>query len=491
MHELTCPIDAIGPKRVLACWATDRENLNQLVWPMVGLAGGLLAIFESTPTAVAWMTCLGGLLAMLRSLSGPLKLPREVYPFAALSMLVLTGFGMALALNYRSMWGFDFGPNFDDSLYFFRISQLAAGADLEAFTSFEWVMGGWYCLLSLAFGRVEHIQLLSMNWAMGAAVAAMAWQLPRSLLSLRCPGWLAILAVLCHVSYIDSVGHLYRDGLMLLFMMISLQLASQRHYLWALLPAAGCATVRAANGIIVVLAIFLLAVSRSRWIHKPGGLFIATVCLLGSLAVADQTIKLGSQLRSLQPGPSGGESVTIIERALARGPLMLSQTPGSVDDAQRVAFQIGPAGHLLRPALTLFAPFKMADPRLELTVHHRGVRKFHVDGSLNLLRMTWLNVPIWLITGPVLILGMVRAWRFSPEARVLLIVFLITLGGLTYVSFQPRHNSALVVLFPCMMALGWQDDRPAAIRARRVLAGLFLVGITLRNALVLVTGDLG
>jgi hypothetical protein len=211
--------------------------------------------------------------------------------------------------------------------------------------------------------------------------------------------------------------------------------------------------------------------------------------MVAAFVTVDQFAKLGDQLRTVGLTTHEEARQTILERAMRRGSLYLGRDQ-QADDTHLLLYRFGTAGQAARPAVTLFAPFGFPPLHREIKVvqHHR--RQFWMVAWTPEIPMIWFTVCTWLVTGPLILMGLVRAGLHNRQSQALLATFLILLLGVTYVSYQPRHSCVFILLLPCMIALGLADRRPEAMRLRRALAAVFLLGITLRNVLSWAGGGL-
>ncbi len=449
-----------------------------------------LAAMEGLWTAVSWAMAGGGLLVASRALmrampEAPLRL---AIPAGAYLLLSLVGLG--LVEIYRHLYQMDFGPWSDDSYYYMQMLDIARSRRVDAYTLYEWVGAGWCFALEFLSGRQASLMMvLPMNWALGAfsvlLASALAWQVTAH----RCPTWLLLAALLGNYVYTDAFAHLYRDALMVPLMLGALLFASRGMWIPALGSGVLCGMVRGGNGAIALTGVGFFAIARSsRARQRPALVLVLCVLAIVGAVLMDEFVHYGRYMRTIGK-PSEVSDETLLELSMKRSGDILggrqelfSQAAEQGDDSMRALYALGPIGGAFRPAVTVFAPFKVPPMVGETRVRVLQQRVFYVEGLLPQFWLQSLTVALWVFVGPVLILGLVRAARGKLELRLLLLLWALAVVGVAFASFQHRHRCAFVVLAPVFLALTQSPWSRKEEQAWSVLTLLFLIGLIVRNA---------
>ena len=478
-HEaglLNCP--AHGLPRI-----ARRVRLDHLIVPLLAMEAVYLTAMESAGACLAWLAALGLLMGAAWAVGSWLGRRAPVLFHAGVAFAVLSTIGLVLVACYRSLYGLDFAPYGDDSYYFLQIHALARGEPVEAFTLYERAMAWWLPVLRLTDDRLGVLHLLPTNWAIGALAAALALELAEAVRPGHGGGILCLLAVLGHCVFTESVCNLYRDGLMLVLLLLALLAAWRRQWVLAVGASVLAGLVRGANGLLALLGVALLAVATSRRAQARPRIAIALcVAALASVLAMDQVLHLGRYLRSLDPSRAASGD-TLLSSAAVREETFLAGAPAT-DDAAAVAYRMGPAGAALRPALVVFAPFRLPSPRADLDVRVQEYPWFRATGFLPESPWMWATALLWIVVGPPLLIGLARAWRGPLACRMLLLIWALAVLGVTFVSFQHRHRAAFIVLAPVFVALAAGEVTPRQRQVRWALAGLFALGLVVRNVVL-------
>jgi hypothetical protein len=461
-----------------------QRNLNLTVLACM-LLGFLVFMVEVTGAQilVPWGFSLIVMLVFCKLLKWWIKSPVRIYRFALLSFFSLSMIGLLLVANYQLLYGMDFGPHGDDSKYYSYISNLANNIPTHPLTLYEHFMSHWYRLLTLVIGQLRSIDLLPLNWAFGAIVAVLAFELAYQVSGRRCPPFLVFLAIIGNCIFSNSVVNLYRDGLMLIFYLVAFVAAFKKDYLIAIVAVSLCAMIRTANAGIVLFAVVCIFLSRDRCIQRTPVLIIPLCMLLAiSVLIIDRYLYLGTYLRTLASGNLQERKTTIIEQAVTRAPRYMERSDLASGDATVAAYRMGPARYVLMPVLTLFSPFKFNPLVTKIDVHIRGVGVFYVQGMSFEEVFKWITIMLWIVLGPLMVIGICRAAIGPVSQKLMLMIFLLALIGISLVSFQGRHRCAFIVFYPTFLSIAWQNHMSRQCKLCAVILGLiFILGILVRN----------
>jgi hypothetical protein len=436
-----------------------------------------------------WLLSLALTIFVARLARSTLTPFRDASVLGVLSFDVLSTIGLYFIATYQSMYGLSFGPYADDSLYFNQI----LGNIAPTFQSrlYDAVLSGFYALISPFVGAPDVTHLLPVNWAFGAIAVLLSRILSDDVSGVRLPMRLLFAAVIGNCYFSDTVTHLYRDGLMLVFFLGALIASTRRHYFRAAILACLCGMVRPADGALALFYAILCTAS----IAAPGArrrrhaAICVSLVLLGSLFWADQQWNIARRMRTVTEVDPWVKD-TITETARDRFQTMVVDPPEAGPSAgPSVTGMLAKSrlAMLALPVVTVFSPFRLGGvSETQAVIVDAGgtTMRFPVRGIQPEMVLHWLTVLLWLVVAPFIVLSVLKGFRGGAKQRAIVVFFLVTVASITFVSFQARHRTAFIVLFPTLMALVY---RRADLRRTRVaLAQVFLCGIALVNVILLV-----
>ncbi len=408
------------------------------------------------------------------------------YPGAGMavtSYALLSVAGCAFVLVYRHQYGLDFAPHVDDSYYFYQIGRMSSGLQSVRgnATLYEPCMHAHYSLAKYLFGDVRLLDLLPINWAIGAIVVTLSYRVCKNIPGSRLSPSTATAILMSNATFIDATVHLYRDGLMLVFLLLSILLVTERRTWLASAAALLCGMVRVANGILAVAFVTCLGGAIKKSSGKWTGIAVRAVVVATMIVALDHWVGLGGQLRTFETDRSG-PSESIWSVASERSESIIGEGQGI--DVTRSLIRAGPIGWAAVPVATLFAPMRVKafEERVDGGVELSGrVRRFAFVGVVPGHVVEVITLCSWVVFGPVIVMGIWGGLTGNPLERVLVLLFFMTILGVAFISFQPRHRAAFIVLFPTIMAIG---ERAAMKRRSTVqlLRGLFVCAILGLNA---------
>jgi hypothetical protein len=407
---------------------------------------------------------------------------RDASVLCVLSFDVLSIIGLYFIATYRSIYGLSFGPYADDSLYFNEIVGNLPSTFQSAL--YDAILRGFYALVSPFVRAPDVTHLLPVNWAFGAIAVLLSRVLSDEVSGVRLPMPLLFAAVIGNWSFSDTVTHLYRDGLMLVFFLAALIASNRRQYVRAAILAGLCGMVRPAHGALALFfAIFCAASTGPAARRRTHVAVCVSLVLLGCLFWADREWNLGRRLRTVTAVDSSGKD-TIIETAKDRFQTMMV----GPQEAEPTGIQLlarSKLGLLALPIFTVFTPVRLsplvAETRAEITSAGGTRTTFSVRAFQPGIVLEWLTVFLWLLVAPLIVLGVWEGFRGGDKQRAVVVLFLVTVAAVSFISFQARHKTAFIVLFPTLMASVYR--RTDLRRSRSAVAQVVFTGIMLINVM--------
>lgn len=367
----------------------------------------------------------------------------------------------------RTVAGLDFGHARDDSYFFFRALDLAAGDTPDQLTPFD-LLGGAVATVSNALqGDTQLLDLLPTVWMLGAISVAIAIAIAEQV-GRKPASAVAILSIVANAVFVDTCTHYYRDAAMLVFLTACLLFALNGRWILGTGAALGAWWIRFANGMIGVLAVFLFSLSRSK-IAQRNPRIVAMVGVIPCVV----TIAVGSGTQ-LDFGRDRSIASIAVER---REQLRDFYPEGGGPSLTARLYYAGPAGMVMAGVAAVLAPVTFRTPIQNIvyeTVYERKVGR----GLFLFNLLEWITIMLWPAVGPPLLIGCRSAIRGAASHRVLITLFLVTLIGNISISLQPRHRCGFIVLFPALISL---VDRREDGRSLRLLVLAFVLSIAILN----------
>lgn len=408
----------------------------------------ILMVFIFLTTSIIYLYLFSGreylfyllFLFLLKVLSSYDRTYRKVY---YLSYLILSFWGIAAAASYYVSYGETFGPYFDDTFYFDNISSVFSGVIDPESTLYEIIVGIVYLPFS-SLTDITHLCLLPFNWFISSLVVVQAMKLAAKFYPLKHKTWTsgAFLLIIANSNYIDGVVHLYRDGLMVLFLLLCLHKATDKKYISAILFAILTGLIRGANGALALLYIFLMyGLSRAHRFSKSQ-LVLSLVFFLFVAALGDQIVGYSNYLRSFK-GSNDSENISMTERLSMRYD-RLDKDMGGVGEMIQSGNPVLIAASL---PISMISPIKVKPfIRAENSTVWGWILRFRLESIWELG-----NILLWSFCFYPIVLGIWVMLKDPNRKRFGAILFyLIVLAAISYVSMQLRHKIGYIILLPIL-----------------------------------------
>ena len=406
---------------------------------------------------------------------------RSPYSLGFLTTTFYLAFGLIslfYATCYFNNYASYFGPWSDDTFYFENSLDFLDG-NSDRFTLFEIVLGGLHRVIYSIGGTPSLMQLLPLNWMCGALIVSLSIQLSYDVTATKQnPVFLGLLLIGISI-FTDSVVHLYRDAMLMVFVVGAMVCIARSRWGPALLVGSPVLFLRPFNFAILGVYLVLRFANVTRFERLANKMLfqlsVIAAIFVGTLVV-DHVLKLGTYTRSLSDWTKGSRS--LVEMIDSREAFWDSQTDANHKTA---ALWHSRWGRLVLPAVFLVSPCELSWEFTYAREYHQRFEKGVAHGLWPNPVLEAANVILLPIMLTLLALGLVRAWgtRASPE----LLFFVITLLLLSYISFQGRHRMALYVMYPVFWSWGMSEYR----RRRRLgwaIAGAVVGVIVIRTAFI-------
>jgi hypothetical protein len=465
---------------------TGSGSLNPWILALVTVDVTALISLGGLSALLSWLLCFLFLLVSLYLFSRTLRFRVPFARYGALSYVAVSLAGLLCLHFYRIFSGQDFAPYFDDSMYFERARDIAATGYTTGSSLFEPLVAGWMRLIAPIVDQPSLIHVLPVSWALAGLAAALSYGLSETISGVKLPIASAAASLLGNSVFIDSTVHLYRDGLMLVFFMLSLLASIKRRWALALTFALLCGTVRSANAFLcLVFAALIFFVQRGKTLQSAVILSCTCVCVIGGVLLVDQQVGFVGRGRTFFAAE--GVDKTLFDQMRWRW--SLASQAVSAGESDSALYGAGPAAQTLSPIVSIFSP-------IHVRPLEKGVKTLRMTESGGLAYgsipvrvesiFEWVTVPLWVLVWPLLVCGILAGWHGNTGQRAFVLFFLLTVCAVTALSAQTRHKDAYVILFPSIMALAYGD--PGRFRHyRRPITWLVASFLILLNVRYLIT----
>ena len=405
---------------------------------------------------------------------------------AIIAYMILSLIGLLVIVNYISLYGLTFGPYSDDSFYLEQIKNISSGYLPEkAPTLYEYFMAIWYSLIGIFYTDITNVHLLPINWAIGSIVVALAIKLAMHYSESTFPLSLTIIALLGNSVFTDSIVNLYRDGFILMMYLLALINVINRNTMKGVIFSFAAGLARMANGLIALIGVLLYKIYNLTRKYNAGRLqALIVLIVLFAIIIGGTITPFSSTLEKRSYGhvtTNRGFIDIVSERSEI---FMTVDAYEQISTVQKI-FALGPIGYPLIPIINLLAPIRFIDLFQSIEVHIEGYSVFYVYGVYPRSIWLWITVLAWIVIGPDLLHGIIRSTNGTPLQKTLFYLFIIILLGVSFVSFQPRHRLAYIILFPAFISISKAYPKNYKIITNTIRASIVILIIIFNRQLFL------
>jgi hypothetical protein len=474
-----------------SAWRAQFARLAVLAALTLVAACGTALAGYGLRAALSWILGLAVTLAGAFLLQRISRRDPEVYPLAGLAYGVISLIGLAHVAVYLHIYGLQFSASGDDSFYFQQARALSRGAPLADYTLYELLLSFCYRLLSWITPEPALVHLIPFSWALGATATTAGVLLSREAAGLPLASVLPTVVLLTNATWVDTMCHLYRDGLVMTLFSGALIAVLRGRYWLAALGIGLTGFVRFGNALLLGVCALLFWAART---HRKrlttmkvfAGLTAGVVLLL----LLDHYFYLGARLRTPFAGRQPVEMVTLIEMAELREQRFIGEAEAGSDLTLRLQQSSGPVKWLATPLAVVFAPIRVRPPQGEINGLVFGPSGERRPVALYGIRLKyvleWLTVSMWPVLGPALVAGLWVAFRSGGRLSALGLSFFLGVLSVAFISFQPRHRVIFLVFYPALIELGRRHlaERNAGL-ALGIATAIALIGFNIFAAVFL------
>lgn len=405
------------------------------------------------------------------------------YIQTALIVFTFAGFfSLLYSYEYMSLYNDSFGPYYDDSLYYFNsilLSNFQVGLPP---TLFEVVLAvPQFISYNLFNVYIPHIFLLPINWMLSSFSAVVLLKILSFFFNINKEKEIYILLpILFNYNFIDTAIHLYRDVLMIFFILLFIYNMIVDNKKWTLFFGVCVFFIRGANGVLLLLFYILhYAITIKGYSFKK----IAFVSIFPILILFYFSGSINSSF--FRGGFSNVQSSNLQERLTSRMDYNRLEGEGgsmSLRNSNNIVVKS------IYPLVYTFSPFILETEAKQINVIHSSIeqifgyslREFKFSKMYNLpFYFHILSIAFFVI--PILY-GLFIGLRSQNKYFVILsIFFIIQVLAISIISMQARHRLPIVFLFPVfyILALRSREYKTSIIPKISVIIFIIIILINL------------
>lgn len=393
------------------------------------------------------------------------------YSFAYFSFWGLTAY-----LLYYLYCGNTFAPYHDDSFYYLNIINiLNEGIDDDA-TLYEYFIALCSLPLKFIFGKIIHVQLLPINWLLGAFVVSESIKFAQKVVptfNLKAIK-IGVMLILLNVSFLDGVVHLYRDILMLYLFIKSINCIYSNNFPKAIFLSLLTGFIRGANSILLFLYMMLRKVFSPSFMRKKKILYISFGVGMLLLISFNQLFDYSS-LRSFSSN-NEDNSVTIADRIEN---FKNSEGTGGVLTLLRSS---NPFLNVVAIPIYAISPLKVRsfiihENYLIRNSKSRYIIRPRLEAIWELLGISFYAFYIF----PLFVGFYYWCKELNFENLIILMFFITILVSVTFISMQTRHKMAFIIFYPIIYNYYIINKFKIKKSYKTILTSLFVTLILLYN----------
>lgn len=387
-------------------------------------------------------------------------------------------FGIILLIDNYLNFGIHFGFAGDDSRYFDSIILLSRFNLPDEFGLWEIVLSTYAFLISLINPfELKLPDILSFNWMLVSVLGLLISELTYQIIKKPIPIFLFVLSFAFCFKIVDSTVRLYRDVLVLIFMIYSFISIMNRRKIRFLLSSVFAGLIRGANGILslVIFPILFLRCFINRnaifYIYLFIGVAICIMIVLKmNFLVYASDISRTSRYESVYEDASLAETLEIRNENLKK-------TASSSKVISSAYSGDGISSYLIKAITSFFFPITFHSPFEMKTVNSYKSDKTHVYGFYIYNIITWIFICSWFVIIPYLFYGVKYAFFSKNYTNVFFVYYVLAFILIAFISGQGRHACAFLMLNPLFVTIGFYYVKHKKVHKVKLGQLIIMIGI--------------
>lgn len=351
-----------------------------------------------------------------------------------------------------------FGKHADDSKFFERtINLLYLGQWDEQSGLFEIVIALWGSFFKLIRTEtLDLLDLLPLCWLFGAFAVGLCDELTQRATGCKPPLWLIYATTVCNFKFMDAVIHLYRDGLILVFFLVSLIYLSKHQHIKAIFTSLPVFILRGAN-FFLFLVFFICWTTRNKLSSR-----FSFYLLFGTILIATMAIlpKYGNQILAFSSGIQNvgnviGLSSWDFKQNIQFRQEFISEQAAAGSNLQKSLSTESYTAFAMRPIIFTFFPVRFWPIKTTgESMSTYAASKSAIGGIFIINIFVWITVATWIFVAPFLITGIGNAFCGRKEENVIIVYYILSLALVSFVSMQMRHSLSFTILNLTVCTIG-------------------------------------
>lgn len=357
----------------------------------------------------------------------------------------LAFWGSIAYLTYYVFCGNTFAPYHDDSYYFLNIKNIFDGNLEGDATLYEYFLSFIYFLFS-PFVKLSHTLLLPINWLMGTLCIVKAIRFANAFCeNKRKSNFLSIGLFIFCAPFLEGTIHLYRDPLMCLLLILSIEKLYNHRYLKGTILTFLTGLVRGANGMILLMYDGIQYFISKFKLNKKS-LAVCVILLVFTVISLDKFIGINNYLRGFSSG--GDDTESIVSSIYDRREIFLEGEGGVVSLLRSDNILL----NIIAVPIYMISPIS-AGPLVTTESYiirdepSYTIVRFRIESILELISSVFY--------GFLFIRIMIGGYYWSKEKDInkfsLFLIFLIMVLLVTFISMQHRHKMMFIMLYPILL----------------------------------------
>jgi len=371
------------------------------------------------------------------------------------SFIFLTFLGLLNVIDNYNYTGEFFGFGNDDRFFFNNITGL-----IKYGFGYKYNIGLYEHLLYFPAKILSYfisrdltiLDLLPINWFIGAIIPVLINSVSKLLFKTTVKFQILLLALLINNKYYDTIIHLYRDGLLYVFLLIAIITFLKRKYILTFISVILTSLLRSGHAILLVFFIVLNKIFKNTLSNKILTLTSLTIITVLTFQYMDYNIiPYTGQYQYIEKRASAFSDYSLIEFVEFRKEIF-SKRSGHQSDIRQKSYGNNIVSILIGSLLQMFYP---------ITFHFPYFDYSYVKSSIEQINFTfiaiikWFSIIAWIWIIPLMILGFKKCYKIKENGYSIIIFYLVSLLTVTFISMQSRHGLIFVILNPIICQLGY------------------------------------
>lgn len=383
-----------------------------------------------------------------------------------LSSQIATSIGIILIFHHLNYYGSYFDI-FDDDQFFYNTALLIKN-DLSYFnfSGYEYLLGLKFYFYENVFSiKPTPVDGLILNWLVFGATIVLAIYVAEIFTNYKLPTILAFSILFGNYTITQNFVHLYRDVFIAFFTLLIFIFSLNKKWLLLTFAVVLITFFRPSNGFLaVIIAAIIIYNTTIKFEKKMAYTFIITCVLIGFFTIIFNYLYVSN----FQMPLTSYYSYRLEKFSNA-----------SLDTSKGLSASIMQMAPI--PRFLLSIPNQIFQPiTIKQAFDNNFINHYYLGYNITVL--------LWIYIAPYLLLGIKNLiiLHKTKNAKIIILTLLIVIGYLSFLSFQERHRTILIVLFPIIVSYSLKYNfNKKKMLFYHIYTIIFIVGINIIFTLVI------